>query len=83
MKYKEIFKKWHFWLIAISYPTYLFWNDITNPAYYIANPEQLSNPDYLFFIFYFIIRFLIVLIIYSIIWLIFWRGKKDKKDLLT
>ena len=80
MKYKEIFKKWHFWVIAISYPVFLLLKDLNSEAYLVGLSIRFFNLDYVSLISYFIIRFLIVLVIYSVIWLTFGR---DKKGLLT
>lgn len=77
MKYQDIFKKWHFWLISLSYATYLFFTDITSPEFFISNSIDVVNPDYTIFIVYFILRFLIVLTIYTNIWIFYWRKKKQ------
>lgn len=77
MKFKEIFKKWHFWLVGLGYPIYLLWVDITSVEYYALYGLDLNYP---FLISYFIIRFLIVVIIYSVLWFFLWKNKKDEKQ---
>lgn len=67
MKWKEIFKLWHFWTIVILLSTFYVVKETNNAGF--LSPGVISGSISAGFLF--------PLILYSLGWLIFGRGKKQ------
>ena len=70
MKYKEIFKLWHFWLFGFIYSIASLISEINYDGYFYLG----FYPSYLGTI---IASFVVILFFYTMGWLIFGRDKKE------
>ncbi len=74
MKWKGIFKLWHFWLFVFLWAIYGLIRDINYLGYNIYD-IGIFHPVSIGII---AGGFVQILFVYTIIWLIFWRKKKQK-----
>lgn len=70
MKYREIFKKWHFWLFVFLDFMFGFTREINYVGFF-------DIFYWYIYVAYIVGAFLIVSFIYTILWLFFWRKKKE------
>ncbi len=72
MKWKGIFKLWHFWLFVILYTILRFLKQVNEDGWFALSHYPVYSAILVF-------GFLLTLLIYSIMWLIFGRDKKQKE----